>query len=107
MEEYMSLQGYRPQSEYFRRFFEEGVRAGREEGLEEGLQEGRQEGRKEILLMAIEALMEVLGIELSAEQRVTLQSAGVERLEEVHEALRTSRQWPSEPHAESGADRVP
>jgi predicted transposase YdaD len=96
MEEYMSLQGYRPQSEFFRRWFEEGVRAGREEGREEGRQEGRQEGRKESLLTAIEALTEVLGIELSAERREILDKAGIERLEDIVQALRCLQQWPTD-----------
>jgi hypothetical protein len=76
LEEYMSLHGYQPQSEFYRKHFDE--------------------GRKEVLLMAIEGLTEVLGIALSAEQRETLAKADVERLMAIHEALRTSKQWPAD-----------
>jgi hypothetical protein len=47
----MSQHGYRPQSEFFRKHFDDG----RKEGLEEGL------------VRAIEGITEVLGISLSAE----------------------------------------
>jgi hypothetical protein len=80
VEEHMALHGYEYQSEYARKYVDQ----------------GREEGRKEGLLMAIEALTELLGIELSAEQRETLDKAGVQRLKEICEALRTSRQWPSD-----------
>jgi hypothetical protein len=83
VEEHMSLHGYRPQSEYYRKHFDQGV------------EEGRKEARKS-LLMAIEALTDVLGIELSAERRETLDKAGIERLEDIVEALRSSRQWPAD-----------
>jgi hypothetical protein len=76
VEECMSLPGYEYQSEYARKYVDQ--------------------GRKEMLITAIEALTEVLGIELSAEQRDTLEKAGVERLKEIHEALCTSRQWPAD-----------
>jgi hypothetical protein len=76
VEEQMSLDGYRPQSEYYRKHFDQ--------------------GRKESLLTAIEALTEVLGIEFSAERRETLGKAGIERLEDIVEALRSSRQWPAD-----------
>jgi hypothetical protein len=84
LEEHMSLHGYRPQSEFFRKHFDEG----RKEGLEDGLKEG--------LVRAIEGITEVLGISLSAEQRATLAKADVERLEAIYEALLSSKQWPAD-----------
>jgi hypothetical protein len=83
VEKHMSMHGYQPQSEFFRKHFDDGVK------------EGREEGRKG-LLTAIEALTEVLGIELSTERREALDKAGIEQLEGIVEALRSSRQWPSD-----------
>ena len=76
VEKYMSLHGYQPQSEFFRKHFDQ--------------------GRKETLVKAIERLTKVLGITLSPEQRETLEIAGVDRLDAIHEALCSSRQWPTE-----------
>ena len=84
----MSLHGYQPQSEFFRKHFDE--------GRKEGLEDGRKEGLKEGLVRAIEGITEVLGISLSAEQRATLAKADVERLEAIYEALRSSKQWPAD-----------
>jgi hypothetical protein len=80
LEELMSLHGYRPQSEFFRKHFDD----------------GRKEGLKQGLLLAIEGLTEVLGVSLSAEQRETLETADVERLRAIHEALLSSKQWPAD-----------
>jgi hypothetical protein len=63
--------------------------------FDQGVEEGRKEARKS-LLMAIEALTDVLGIEFSAERCETLDKAGIERLEDIVEALRSSRQWPAD-----------
>jgi hypothetical protein len=88
VEKHMSLHGYQPQSEFFRKHFDDGVK----------------EGRKEALIKAIEGLTRVLGITLSPDQRETLEDAEVDRLDAIHEALCSSRQWPtklgSEPQAE-------
>jgi hypothetical protein len=72
----MSLRGYRPQSEFFRKHFDDGFKEG--------------------LVWAFERLTEVLGISLSVEQRETLAKADVERLEAIHEALLSSKQWPAD-----------
>jgi predicted transposase/invertase (TIGR01784 family) len=60
----------------------------------EGRREGREEGRKDGLRVAIEALCEAFGIELSAERRTKLQALDTRGLEALLAKLRAERRWP-------------
>jgi predicted transposase/invertase (TIGR01784 family) len=62
-------------------------------GRQEGLQEGRQEGRQEGLRQGVEALCQVLGIELTEERRAELAGLGIAELEALLARLRERRSW--------------
>jgi predicted transposase/invertase (TIGR01784 family) len=71
----------------------EGLQKGREEGLQKGREEGLQKGREEGLRLAIEALCDALGIELSVERKTELQALDVAGLERLVARLRAERRW--------------
>ena len=92
LEELMPLHGHAFLSEFAKKYAEQGYKQCYEEGYREGYKEGLKEG----LVRAIEGLTTMLGISLSAEQRETLAKADAERLEAIHEALCSSKQWPAD-----------
>jgi len=72
-------------------------REGLERGLQQGLQQGREEGREEGMrtaIIAIEALCDVLGIELTATRRSALAAMSATELTSLLDTLRHRRQWP-------------
>jgi flagellar biosynthesis/type III secretory pathway protein FliH len=73
---------------------EEGLREGEAKGLREGEAKGLREGKAEGLRAAVLDLCEVLGIEVTAEQRAQLDAMGVGELEALRQALKTTRRWP-------------
>jgi predicted transposase/invertase (TIGR01784 family) len=64
-------------------------REGKEKGLEEGLEKGLEKG----LRMAIEALCDAFGIELSIERKKALEALDVAGLEGLVAKLRAERRW--------------
>ena len=60
----------------------------------EGHKEGHKEARREGLRIAIEALCDVLGIELTAGRRTELAAQPEAELERLLAALRAERRWP-------------
>ncbi len=87
LEERMAQLGYEYQSEFAKSYFARG----REEGRDEGLDEGREEG----LMAGIEALCDVLDIDLSPERRELLEQSSIAELRGVLAALRAERRWPA------------
>ena len=53
LETLMSQQGYQYQSEFARKYFQQGRDEGHQKGLDEGRKEGLDEGRKEVLLLQL------------------------------------------------------
>jgi flagellar biosynthesis/type III secretory pathway protein FliH len=68
----------------------EGIEDGEEKGLEKGLEKGREEG----LRRGIEAVSELLGIELSAARKGELQALDAAGLEGLLAKIRAERRWP-------------
>ena len=66
---------------------------GREEGLREGEQRGLREGEQRGQRQAVEALCEVLGIELTDERRRELANLDGARLVALMARLRERRSW--------------
>jgi len=72
-------------------------REGLERGLQQGLQQGREEGREEGMrtaIAALEALCDVLGIELTTARRSALAAMRAMELTALLETLRRQRRWP-------------
>jgi DNA invertase Pin-like site-specific DNA recombinase len=65
-----------------------------EEGIKIGIEQARERRYRKGLLDGIEALCEVLQIELTEQRREELAGADAERLEQVLAQLRTTRRWP-------------
>jgi flagellar biosynthesis/type III secretory pathway protein FliH len=76
----------------------EGLREGKEEGRREGeakgLREGHERGQAEGLRAAVLDACELLGIEPTEGQRVSLEAMGVGELEALRQALKRERCWP-------------
>lgn len=66
----------------------------REEGREDGRKEGRKEGREEGIRTTIEALCEVLGIELTPARRSVIVAMNASELTPLLEILKQHRRWP-------------
>ena len=72
---------------------EQGIERGIEQGIERGIEQGRAAGRKEGLIMAIEDLCIVLGVELTADRRGVLASLDEAGLRAVKSRLLEQRRW--------------
>ncbi len=70
------------------------LRQAREEGLEKGREAGREEGREEGVRTAIEALCDVLAIDLTPSRRSALEAMSTVELTALLDGLRQQRRWP-------------
>jgi hypothetical protein len=60
---------------------------------DEGRDEGHKDGQKEALRGAIQDMCELVGIELSAEQRAQLEGMDLNRLLALKDHIRRTRSW--------------
>ena len=67
--------------------------AAKDEGREEGKEEGRQMGQVEGLRFGIQALLEVLGIELDQARKTELAQLSADELVALGDRLRRERRW--------------